>query len=69
MPLYVFHIENGHVVSGDKEECRDDQAALQIAQEIARDLSKSQRGGRSRVVATNEAGARVAEVEIVSNGT
>jgi hypothetical protein len=64
MPPYIFHIQSGHVVSGDVEECRDDQAALQIAQDIASVFAKNQPAAGRRVIATNEAGAKVAEVEI-----
>ena len=43
MPLYFFHIENGHRITSDEgEEFPDDKSALQEADAIAADLSRNQ---------------------------
>ena len=67
MPLYIFTVENGEPISGEAEELPDDQTARLEAELIARDLSKNEQAPTSlRVIATNEAGERIATISLPS---
>ena len=62
MPLYFFHIENGHRITSDEgEEFSGDKSALQEADAIAADLSRNQ----VRPTGLRYAGDQVAEVPLV----
>jgi hypothetical protein len=67
MPRYSFHVENGGRVPADlSEELPSDEAALNAAHAIARDLGKNRTtGGQWRVIVTDEAGAQVATVPVL----
>lgn len=67
MPLYVFHIENGHRITSDEgEEIPDDNSARQEADAIAADLSRNQISPTGqRVIVTNDTGDQVAEVRLM----
>jgi hypothetical protein len=68
MPLYFFHIENGHRITSDEgEEFPDDKSALQEADAIAADLSRNQISPTGlRVIVTSRTGDQVGEVPLVS---
>jgi hypothetical protein len=64
MPRYFFHIENGGRVTDPRgEEFPDEDAALEAAEQVASQISANPRAGDDwRIMVTNEAGERVAEV-------
>ena len=68
MPLYTFHLDNGHRISSDEETLPNRKAAHRAAEEIARDLSRNRTPkGKSRIVATDKTGTTVAEVHILGS--